>query len=152
MVPSLSHALGERALKTKHVLVVEDNQDILLLTSDLLAEIEFESTNLMISACSDGAEALEQIEKQKFDLIITDLRLPNFNGDELIRRMASGKGPNRRTPVVLTSGYFNDFGDGRASLGEEHAEANIYLLPKPFKRHYLQYVVEQWLAGRSLGA
>ena len=117
-----------------------------------MAEIEIDSINLMITACSDGAEALEQIEKQKFDLIITDLRLPKFNGDEIIRRMAAGKGPNKRTPVVLTSGYFNDFGDGRASLGEEDTEANIYLLPKPFKRHDLQSVVEQWLTGQRLGA
>jgi CheY-like chemotaxis protein len=92
---------------------------------------------LMFSACSDGAEALQQIEKQKFGLIITDLRLPKFNGDELIRRMAAGKGLNRRTPVVLTSGYFTEFGDGRASLGDKHSEASIYLLPKPFKRHEL---------------
>jgi CheY-like chemotaxis protein len=146
-VPGTSHAPEERTLKTKHVLVVEDNQDILLLTSELLADLELDSSNLMISACSDGAEALEQIEKQKFDLIITDLRLPKFNGDELIRRMAAGKGLNRRTPVVLTSGYFTDFGDGRAALGDEHSEANIYLLPKPFKRHDLQDVVEQWLGN-----
>ena len=123
-----------------------------MLTSELVAEIEIDSINLMITACSDGAEALEQIEKQKFDLIITDLRLPNFNGDELIRRMAAGKGPNRRTPVVLTSGYFNDFGDGRAFFGDEDTEANIFLLPKPFKRHDLQSVVEQWLGGQRMGA
>lgn len=139
-------------MKTKHVLVVEDNPDILVLTSEMLADLELDSTNLTINACSDGASALEQIQKHKFDLIITDLRLPHLNGDELIRKINSGDGPNRRTSVVLTSGYLQDFGEGRASLGPAPAESKVYILQKPFRRKELQSVVERWLEDQRVRA
>lgn len=139
-------------MKTKHVLVVEDNQDMLVMTSELLAEMELDATNLMISACNDGLQALGEIENKKFDLIITDLRLPNLNGDELIRRMKSSKGPNRQTPVVLTSGYLSDFGDGKATLGDEQSDASVYLLPKPFRRRDLESIIDLWLQEQRMRA
>lgn len=137
-------------MKTKTVIVVEDDSDLLMLTSELLASLELESTNLMITACHDGAYALEELSTKRFDLIITDLRLPGFNGDELIQKIRSLSGPNQKTPIVLTSGHLDDFNSGKASLQEEHAESSIYLLEKPFQRKDLEHVVQIWLADHDL--
>lgn len=49
-----------------------------------------------------GQEALVRLEKEKFVMVITDLKMPNMTGLELLKSIKE-KNPN--LPVVLISGY-----------------------------------------------
>jgi CheY-like chemotaxis protein len=65
-----------------HLLLVDDNHNGLLARKSLLEEQGF-----LITTAINGEEAFETFSKGKFDLLITDYRMPKMNGIELIRRV-----------------------------------------------------------------
>lgn len=82
--PRPDHA-DESALKGMRVLVAEDNKTIQMLTQKMLTKQGAE-----VRVCSDGREALEAFEPGKFDLVLSDIFMPEMNGYELaseIRRV-----------------------------------------------------------------
>jgi CheY-like chemotaxis protein len=50
--------------------------------------------------CASGAEALEALSHQKFDLVLLDMVMPEMDGLEVLARLRSGPGLNAATPVV----------------------------------------------------
>lgn len=61
------------------VLLIEDEMK----TGEILKKA-LESEGIEVSWATDGGKAEEQIEKGKFDLIILDLKLPEFSGDQVL--------------------------------------------------------------------
>lgn len=84
------------------ILLVDDNQDILETLEIYLSEIISDEVKFIRSG--DGLEALRKIDKQKFDLIITDINMPKLEGIDFIKRMKYSKVLNRQTPVIIMSG------------------------------------------------
>ena len=75
---------------SKRILVVDDDERVLLVFHDALVRLgcEFE-----IATASNGRAALEKAREAPFDLIITDLRMPEMDGialTEAIREMGTG--------------------------------------------------------------
>jgi two-component system, chemotaxis family, chemotaxis protein CheY len=54
------------------------------------------------SEASDGAEALKQLESSWVDIVLTDINMPQMNGEELVRQMAEHE-MLRMIPVVVIS-------------------------------------------------
>ena len=79
------------------VLFVDDNRDLI----DFLKE-EF-SDNYDISVASNGVEALKIVAGKSFDLIVTDLMMPEMDGIELSRRLKSDKATVDIPLVMLTA-------------------------------------------------
>ena len=67
---------------SKRILVVDDDPEIL----DLLAAGLAGSDRQMESA-SDGIEAMRRIESEPFDLVITDVNMPNLDGLSLLEQI-----------------------------------------------------------------
>ena len=65
----------ESILKDKTVLIVDDDLGMRTVLKDILEE-----SGYIISTAEDGESAIEIIEKESFDLIITDLKMPNMDG------------------------------------------------------------------------
>src|SRR4051812_21940057 len=63
----------------KKVLIVDDDALIVRLLADLLA-----AESLSVSSANDGAEGWEKLQREKFDLLITDIWMPQMNGLELL--------------------------------------------------------------------
>ncbi|MGH7335144.1 MAG: response regulator [Candidatus Rokuibacteriota bacterium] len=83
--------------------------------------------------CSDGASALERLGREPFDLVVTDLRLPDLPGFTVVRRV---KELRPSTPVALITGA------GDLVPSQELGRYGIdYLLPKPFTRQQFMTVV-----------
>ena len=80
------------------VLVVDDSPVDRRLVGGLLERQSY----LTVGYASDGADALNQIERQAPDIVVTDLRMPGTDGLELVRIMHQ-KFP--RVPVVLMTGH-----------------------------------------------
>jgi CheY-like chemotaxis protein len=84
----------------KAVLIVDDNPNMSTLLAEMLEVFDYESVR-----ASDGSEALEELEKGNFSMVITDMRMPNMTGLELLEKV---KEKYPKLPVVLISGYSVD--------------------------------------------
>ena len=81
----------------KPILIVDDNPNMSSLLADMLEIFDYTSVR-----ASDGQQALEELEKQDFSMIITDMRMPNMSGLELLEKV---KSTHPKMPIVLISGY-----------------------------------------------
>ena len=82
---------------SKRILIVDDNPNMSSLLSEMLEVFDYESVR-----AADGNEALDTLEKGGFSMVITDMRMPNMSGLELLTEVKS-RYPSM--PVVLISGY-----------------------------------------------
>ena len=80
-----------------HILLVDDEEGLRL---TLAANLELEG--LQVTEAENGRHALELAREQKFDLVLSDMRMPEMNGLELIRHL---KTIQPETPVVLMTGF-----------------------------------------------
>lgn len=85
-------------IKHKKVLFVEDETDVRLQSAEVLKDLFAE----VISA-SDGAEALRLFDDHRFDLVITDILMPNMSGLELIK--AIKKECACDVPTIITTAF-----------------------------------------------
>ncbi|MGI5273205.1 response regulator transcription factor [Nonomuraea sp. CA-218870] len=75
------------------LLIVEDDPNILELLAASLRFAGFE-----VSTAKSGADAVAAVQRQRPDLVVLDVMLPDLDGFEIVRRMRSGGVP---TPVVF---------------------------------------------------
>jgi len=115
--------------KNKKVLIVEDNPNM----SSLLADILLQCFDLTSKKAQDGEEALDILNEETFDLVITDLMMPKMNGHELLKTV---KHNFPKLPVVLITGYEAEFNP------EEEPRPDGFLL-KPFKVQQIDEVLKR---------
>jgi CheY-like chemotaxis protein/HPt (histidine-containing phosphotransfer) domain-containing protein len=124
----------EAELGTSRVLVVEDNPVNLQVAMAMLRRL-----GCRVISAADGAEALEELSHNQYDLVLMDCQMPVMDGLEATRRLRVREGNGRRTPVVaLTAGALVD--DRRSCL-----EAGMDgFLTKPVQPEALAQAVRQW--------
>ena len=89
---------GSVPMATKHILIVDDEEDHRLVLADLL-----ESKGYSISTASNAKQALAQLSSQTVDLVITDFMMPEMNGLELIRALARREWLTGIPVILLTA-------------------------------------------------
>ena len=82
----------------KHILVVDDEEDIVELVSYNLVKEGFS-----VDSAYDGGPALERIRNSPYDLVIVDLMLPGMQGLELCRIIRSDAALSRIPVIMLTA-------------------------------------------------
>jgi CheY-like chemotaxis protein len=82
---------------TKPVLIVDDNPNMATLLVEMLEALDYKGI-----IAKDGKEALQKISEQDFSLVITDFRMPNMTGIELLDKI---KEHRTDLPVAVISGY-----------------------------------------------
>jgi DNA-binding response OmpR family regulator len=80
-----------------HILVVDDERDARQLTVDVLARSGYD-----VDAVEDGAAGLAALLAGKYDLIITDNKMPRMSGVEMIEKLRSAR---MGLPVIMVTGY-----------------------------------------------
>ncbi|MFT4168899.1 MAG: response regulator [Dysgonomonas sp.] len=83
--------------KFTHILIAEDNKDLLEFLSLSLGE------HYKITKAKDGEEAWKLIQKEPLDLIVSDLLMPNMDGLELCRKLKSTFETSHIPIILLTS-------------------------------------------------
>lgn len=103
-----------------NVLVVDDDPGILEMLSEVISRKGFR-----VVAVSSGEQALQEVDKQHFDLIFLDLVLPGMSGVETLSAI---KGKDKKAVVVIVTGYGDDpMALNAMSLGP------LFLVRKPFR-------------------
>lgn len=89
--------LGQEKSRPARILVVDDEESI----RDLL-RLVLTGEGYSVVTANDGEEAIEHLEAQRFDLVITDLVMPRVNGVEVLR---AAKRIDSNFPVIVITGY-----------------------------------------------
>ena len=116
------------------LLIIDDNKEILTALTDFLSKKKYD-----VVSASDGLDGLKllETEQQGFDLIITDLVMPNISGVGLIS-IIKKKFPD--LPIIAITGW----GEHPEALATE-AQANR-VLEKPFDLSELDTVIRELLS------
>lgn len=122
---------------TPHILIVDDNRDGLLVRRSLLEEVGYG-----VEIAINGEEGLKLYEAHRFDVVVTDFRMPRMNGVELIQRLRAIN-PNVR--VVLLSGFVDPLG-----LTEDSTGADVVLAKSSHEAQQLVRAVKRLVSSRSL--
>src|SRR6476659_6446223 len=93
------------------ILLVDDNVNGSSARKTVLEELGHK-----INVASSGADALEQFSQHKYDLVVTDYKMPRMDGLELIGRLRK---QTTGLPIVLISGYVDTLGMNEASTGAD---------------------------------
>ena len=99
------------------ILLVEDDPRVRTATVGALEDLDYDPV-----ACSSGAEAIELFQAREFDLVITDVIMPEMTGPELIRHLKGAF--DREFAVLFVTGYVGE--------GESDELRGYELLRKPF--------------------
>jgi len=124
----------------QRILIVEDSETMRALLASTLEELE---SPVKITEAASGFEALRWLPREPYDLIVTDINMPDINGLELVS-FAKSNGAYQDIPLVIisTEGSERDREKG-ISLG-----ADAYLV-KPFDPKELREVARDLLGRRN---
>ncbi len=121
----------------QRILIVEDSETMRSLLASFLEELE---TPVKVVEAVSGFEALRILPRDDFDLVVTDINMPDINGLELLSFVRSNE-RFQAIPVVIVSTEGSDRDrDKGLELG-----ADAYLV-KPFQPELLREVVADLLA------
>jgi len=127
----------------QRILIVEDSATMRSLLSSSLEELD---VAVKIDEASSGFEALRELPRTQYDLVVTDINMPDINGLELVSFLKSNEA-YRSIPLVIvsTEGSERDRDKG-LGLG-----ADAYLV-KPFEPEDLRRVALELLGRAQRGA
>jgi two-component system cell cycle response regulator len=95
----LNMDMENRAQQT--VLSVDDDGELRELLHELICQMGHDSVT-----AADGVDALEKMEENQFDIVITDINMPRLNGVGLIKRIASDF---TDTDVIAITGFQTEY-------------------------------------------
>lgn len=126
--------MTEESYNRYRVLVVDDEHQVLDLITEVLRMSGFQSASAM-----NARQALASLRREHFHLLITDVRLPDSSGIDLLR-IVRDKYPN--LPAIVVTGYASIDGTKEAlNLGA------VDYIPKPFTPQQLLSAVEKAIAS-----
>jgi len=115
----------------KRILVVDDDRGILRTVKGIL-----EKAGYIVDTVETGREALEKIEKQKFSLLLIDVKLPDMDGTEILRKMLND---SETVKIIVTGFSSQEVGEKAADYGADD------FLVKPVKGEELLSAVKERL-------
>lgn len=119
-----------------HILVMEDDLSVAKGLEMVLREDGFD-----VNLAGTGELAMEAFREKRFDLLVADLRLPDIDGMEVIRRVKAQK---PETEVIVITGY------GTTETAVEAMKLGVSdFLPKPFTEDQIKAAVTDALKSQE---
>ena len=120
-----------------NILIVEDNIELLMLMQTLL------SNKYNIFTATNGQEALKVIEETELDLVISDVMMPEMDGNELTERIKSDSNTSHLPVILLTAKNQDEEREKSMLIG-----ADDYII-KPFKLGDLDLRIRNIIENRK---
>lgn len=111
--------------ESRSILVVDDDP----MLRDLLVKT-LEAIGHRSEAAADGAQALELLRQQRYDVVISDIKMPGMDGVELLRQV---RAEYPGLPVLFISGFAT-----AELLGRAQPDG---FLTKPFRIHHVEDII-----------
>ena len=128
---------SEVFLKNSEILFVDDEKELLVSVEEYLSRMGYN-----ITVVDSGLKALELTKKNRIDVLITDLKMPEVNGLDLLKAV---KEHQPETEVIILTGY------GSIETAVEALKLGSYdYLQKPIKLGRLKSLIDRVLEKRSL--
>ncbi len=127
---------SEKDLAAKEKILIVDDEEIM--RSFLLDVFMEEGYNLDVAA--DGEEALDKISKNRYQLIITDIRMPKVDGTEVLKK---AKEIDPQVDVIVITGY-------ASQLARQECQrlGAAYYIAKPFQINQIRALVSRLVRGK----
>jgi signal transduction histidine kinase/CheY-like chemotaxis protein len=122
-------------LRSKQILVIDDEIHITELIFDVLA-----SQGARIDLANSGIQALEQIKRKNYDVIICDQRMPGISGQRLLRLVESFNADLRHRFLFVTGDVVN------AQTSRFLTQEGVRYIRKPFRIQELVESIEDLLS------
>jgi len=122
----------DRANSRQRILVVDDDGDIRRLSAEVLG-----SSGYHVDVAEDGAIAWDALKLNAYDLLLTDYKMPNVTGIELVQKLHAA---HMTIPVIMASGTL--------PTNELNWHPGVHidaLLPKPYTSEELLGTVKKVL-------
>ncbi|HEU5359910.1 MAG TPA: sigma-54 dependent transcriptional regulator [Candidatus Deferrimicrobiaceae bacterium] len=121
----------------KKILIIDDELQILGFLEDL-----FRTEGWAVETADSGSSGIERLEQNRFDIVLTDLKMPGPDGIEVLR---TAKKLQADTEVIMMTGY----GTVDSAIEAMRAGAFHYLA-KPFKAEEVLHLVDKAYVQRQL--
>ncbi len=121
----------------RRVLVVDDEPAVLLFTSTVLGRANFE-----VATATSAEEALQRMEQEAFDLVVTDFRMRGESGEAVV---LAARGQRPKNPVIIMTGWIHELPEWIRT-----GPAAVRIITKPFSVAALRQAVEETLAAAPL--
>ncbi|MEO1938827.1 MAG: response regulator [Sulfurimonas sp.] len=116
-------------------LVVEDN-----MINQRLIQILLQSYGIFVEIASNGIEAVQKVQKKRYDIVFMDIDMPQMNGIVATKEIKSRLAKADRLPIVALTAMAMD-GDKEMLLSEGLDD----YLSKPLTKKKLEYVLNKYL-------
>jgi len=121
------------------ILIIEDEEPIRRVLVRILSD---EDSNYKISEATDGKEGLNLIKKEKFDLVLCDIKMPKMDGIEVLQ---AANAKNISAPFIMLTGH------GNVETAVEAMKLGAYdFISKPPDLNRLLTAVRHALENKSL--
>ena len=134
-----SPARGALSLRDVRILVVEDFATMRRVIRNLLNDLGY----ARISEADDGTAALPMLHNQRFDLVITDLLMPEMGGLELLRAIRADRSLRHIPVMIITADAQRE-----KILAAAAAGVDAYIV-KPFTAAMLESKIRQLFCPRA---
>ena len=128
-------AVPDASRVAARVLLVDDDAMVRFTTADMLSYLGH-----IVTEAGDATDALRLLSEQAFDVLVTDIALPDLSGDELAMR-ALALQPGLR--VIFATGY-----DALPEDSDHQALAGAMLLRKPYNKERIEDAMNSAMAAR----
>jgi DNA-binding NtrC family response regulator len=116
------------------ILIVDDDDAVRGILFDLLSD------KYSCNTASTAEQALQYLEIEKYDLVLTDIAMPGLSGVDLLQKVHEH---DSSTPVILISGK-----DSEAETSSLRDLGAFAYVTKPFNLDDIEQVVERAVAGK----
>lgn len=118
------------------ILYVDDD-----LNMQKMVELFMRKSNHSLSTAKNGRSALKMLENNQYDIIITDIQMPELDGLSFIDEIKKQK---IKSPVVVVSAF------GQDSMSEKALKKGaVKILHKPFESKQLFDVIKKFVKGKK---
>jgi CheY-like chemotaxis protein len=125
--------LSNAPARTGTVLLVEDNPEVASASANLLEQLGY-----LVRWVPNAEAALEEIERNSIDLVVSDIVMPGRMDGLGLARAIKEKRPE--LPILLATGY---------SEAAQNVRADFPILRKPYQMHELSRALAEILPGEA---